>query len=194
MKKLLLIGALVMGLSIVLVACASQATEQVEDQVPEQVQEQVPDPIVYTIDMSEYAFAPNSLTAQVGQEVTINLVNSGALEHEIMFGRDVMFTENGRPNGYEHDMFEEAGIEPEVMHMEDEMEEEHTEGDEHEEEDETHMGDHSGFMVVVPQGEDTARFTFTVTADMLGEWEVGCFLLDGVHYDSGMKGKFTVTN
>ena len=190
MKKILLIGSLVLGLSVILAACASQATEQVEDQASEQVQEQVPDPIVYTIDMSEYAFAPNSLAAQVGQEVTINLVNSGALEHEIMFGRDVMFTENGRPHGFEHDMFEEAGMEPEVMHME-ASEGEHMED---EMDDEGHIDDHSGFMVVLPVGDETASFTFTVTEDMLGEWEIGCFLLDGVHYDSGMKGKFTVTN
>jgi hypothetical protein len=28
---------------------------------------------------------------------------------------------------------------------------------------------------------------------MLGEWEMGCFELDGVHYDQGMVGTFIVT-
>jgi hypothetical protein len=35
--------------------------------------------------------------------------------------------------------------------------------------------------------------TFTVTEEMVGEWEIGCFLLEGVHYDSGMVGKFIVS-
>lgn len=32
----------------------------------------------------------------------------------------------------------------------------------------------------------------TVTEDMIGEWEVGCFLQDGVHYDAGMHGTLIV--
>jgi hypothetical protein len=66
-----------------------------------------------TINMAEYAFAPPDLEFQVGQEVTPHLTNSGALEHEIMFGRDVMMTD-GMPNGYMVDKFESAGIEPVV--------------------------------------------------------------------------------
>jgi hypothetical protein len=27
---------------------------------------------------------------------------------------------------------------------------------------------------------------------MVGEWEIGCFSLDGVHYTSGMKGTIIV--
>jgi hypothetical protein len=74
---------------------------------------------------------------------------------------------------------------------------EHMEGDEHDEEGE-HMEEgehaHSGFMVLVPAAKDTYTMSFTVTEDMLGEWEIGCFLLDGVHYISGMVGTLTVTN
>jgi uncharacterized cupredoxin-like copper-binding protein len=28
---------------------------------------------------------------------------------------------------------------------------------------------------------------------MVGEWEIGCFSQDGVHYDAGMKGTFVVS-
>lgn len=139
-----------------------------------------PEPVTYTIEMSEYAFNPDTIEVQVGQQVTLNLVNNGVLEHEIMFGRDVMMMDN-HPNGYQEDMFEMAGVEPEVMMME-EME---AMGEEEE--------GHSGFMVHLPETGSEASITFTATEDMVGEWEMGCFELDGVHYTSGMVGKFIVT-
>jgi len=142
-----------------------------------------PEPVTYTIDMTEYAFTPSTIEAKVGQQVTLNLVNKGTLEHEIMFGREVMKM-NNRPNGYQTDMFEEAGIEPTVMMMES-MEGMEEGG--HEEEG------HTGFMVLLPKTGDQATLTFTVTKDMVGEWEMGCFELEGVHYDSGMVGKFIVS-
>ena len=178
---------LIATIALVLAACGSQAP---------------PEPLELTIDMTEYAFEPANLEFQVGQEVTLHLTNSGALEHEIMFGRDVMMTD-GRPSGYMVDMFESAGVEPEV-HVE-MAEEEHSEGDEHTKDEEHSEGDehtedeheedehaHSGFMVVVPVTHDVYTMSFTVTEDMVGEWEIGCFLLDGVHYDSGMVGSLTV--
>lgn len=148
-----------------------------------------PEPVTYTIDMTEYAFEPDTIEAQVGQQVTFNLVNKGALEHEIMFGRDVMMM-NNRPSGYQHDMFQEAGIEPDVMMMENPDSMEGMEGmgeSEHDEEG------HTGFMVLLPKTGDQASMTFTVTKDMVGEWEMGCFELEGVHYNSGMVGKFVVS-
>lgn len=143
-----------------------------------------PEPATYTIEMSEYAFTPDTIEAKVGQQVTLNLVNKGALEHEIMFGRNVMMMDN-HPSGYQEDMFEMTGVEPVVMMME---EMESMEEGEHEEEE-----NHSGFMVHLVKTDDEASMTFTVTEDMLGEWEIGCFELDGVHYTSGMVGKFIVT-
>lgn len=137
-----------------------------------------PQEVTYDINMTEYAFAPENLEFKVGQEVTLNLINSGQLVHEIMFGRQVMKMDN-RPAGYMEDMFEVGGVEPEV-HMEEEAEHEHEE----------EM--HEGFMVVIPEN-GTGTMKFTVTKEMLGEWEMGCFEQDGVHYDAGMKGRVTVT-
>ena len=189
------------AIPLILAACGAQAP---------------PEPQEISIDMTEYSFTPADLEFKVGQDVTLHLTNSGALEHEIMFGRDVMMTD-GRPNGFMVDMFESAGVEPAVTveksdgseheenenaerdehmegdeHMEDE---EHSEGDEHTEDE--HMEDdhaHAGFMVMVPAAKDTYTMSFTVTEDMLGDWEIGCFLLDGVHYTSGMEGTLKVTN
>jgi uncharacterized cupredoxin-like copper-binding protein len=137
-------------------------------------------PVSYTIDMTEFAFNPSSLNLQVGQQVTLELTNSGQLVHEIMFGRDVMRM-NNRPSGYQQDLFETGGVEPEVNiveegQMDNGMEEE----------------DHEGFMVVLGTG-GRATMTFAVTEAMVGEWEMGCFEQDGVHYDAGMFGPVTIT-
>lgn len=171
---------LLLGLAaLLLTACGAAAT---------------PEPVNLTIEMSEYAFSPDQIDLKVGQEVTFTIVNAGALEHEIMFGREVMMTD-GRPSGYMMDMFESAHVEPQVM-METGMEmgdEHQDEADDHNEGDEHEGEDHHGFMVYLPAGDDEATMTFTVTEEMVGEWEIGCFELDGVHYDAGMIGTLVVT-
>ncbi len=165
MKKQGLIFVLFVA-SIFLAACAKQT----------------PEPITYSLEMSEYAFTPNTIEVRVGQQVTIELINKGVLEHELMFGRDVTMV-NNRPDGYQSDMFEMGNVEPQVMMMQEEMS---GMGDSE------HGDDHSGFMVVLPKTGDKATLTFTVTKDMQGEWEIGCFSQEGVHYDAGMKGKLVV--
>ena len=164
MKRLGVIQLLLTA-GVLLVSCAKQTAE----------------PVNYSIEMSEYAFAPYTIEAKVGQQVTIELINKGVLEHELMFGRDVMMM-NNRPDGYQSDMFEMANVEPQVM-MQEEMS---GMGDSEQ------RADHSGFMVVLPKTGDKATLTFAVTKDMQGEWEIGCFSQEGVHYDAGMKGKFVV--
>ena len=135
-----------------------------------------PQPVSFTIEMSEYTFTPANLELKVGQEVTLKLVNKGQLQHEILFGRDVVM-DNNRPAGYQVDMFATGGVEPVV-----------TQSIMPEEEDA--MG-HGNFMVILPVGA-VATMTFTVTMEMVGEWEMGCFEQDGVHFDAGMKGPVSV--
>ena len=145
MQKLYL--ALIMGVGLVALSACGSPT---------------PEALVMDMDMSEFAFTPNTIEAKVGQQVTLNLTNRGALQHEIMFGRNAMMLD-GQPNGYEMDMFSMAGME------------------------------HGGFSVILPPGQQTAQMTFTVTEDMVGEWEFGCFEQDGVHYTAGMTGLMVVT-
>jgi plastocyanin len=134
------------------------------------------EPVAYTIDMKEYTFTPANLQLNVGEEVTLTMTNSGQLQHEIMFGRGVEMV-NNRPAHYAEDMFEAGGVTPEVT--QDIMPEEEEEEIE-------------GFMVILPIGA-TATVTFPVTEGMVGEWEMGCFEQEGVHYDAGMKGPVTVS-
>ena len=141
---------------------------------------QMPEPITYIIEMSEFAFTPNTIEAKIGQRVTIELINKGTLEHEIMFGRDVMMV-NNRPDNFKIDMFGMALVEPQVM-----QDQKSDMGES------MHGADHTGFMVVLPETDSKATISFTVTEDMQGEWEIGCFSQNGVHFDAGMKGKFIV--
>ena len=177
MKQSIFLISMLIMVSVLLVACGGQE----------------PEPVTYQVERSEFAFSPDTLEAKVGQEVTIELTNSGLLEHELMFGQEVMMMDN-RPNGFEHDMFEDAGVVPVVAMPAMEMQEdEHQEGDEHSQDEAGH--EHEGFMVALPaESMEKATITFTVTEDMVGEWEMGCFLQEGVHYDAGMKGTFIVTN
>jgi uncharacterized cupredoxin-like copper-binding protein len=159
MKKVVVFPLLAL-LALLLVACGGAATTV---------------PVSHTIEITEYSFTPATLELKVGQQVTLNLVNKGTLQHEIMFGREVMMMDN-RPAGYQEDMFAAGGVHPEVTQSA--IPEEVEEG-------------HSGFMVVLPVGSQ-ATITFNVTEGMVGDWEMGCFEQDGVHYDAGMKGAVTV--
>lgn len=139
-----------------------------------------PEQVEYTIEMTDFAFTPNTLELKVGQEVTLHLKNVGALKHELMVGREVTL-DNGVAAGFVEDMF--AGIEPSVM-----IGGEHT--DEH-----SASHDHAGgqFMVTVPENSGEATLTFVVTEAMVGEWDMGCFLDGGSHFQQGMTGKVIVT-
>jgi plastocyanin len=86
-------------MAILLVACSAESE-------PEEVE--------YTIEMTEFSYAPEDIELKVGQTVTLNLVNLGQLDHEIMIGREVKM-DNSLPAGYELDMFEHAGVEPVVV-------------------------------------------------------------------------------
>ena len=170
MKKLYLAMIIGMGL-LLLSACGSTNA--------------TPEPLVINMTMSEFAFSPNVIEAKVGQQVTINMMNTGALQHEIMFGRNMMMN-NGQPDGYETDMFSMAGMEPSVTFAGmDGMDEGMMMG-------QSGM-QHGGYSVVMPTGDQTAQMTITVTEDMMGEWEFGCFEQDGVHYTAGMVGTMRVS-
>ncbi|MDA1330094.1 MAG: hypothetical protein O3B43_03385 [Chloroflexi bacterium] len=153
-----------------------------------------PEPVEVTIQMDEYSYSPTNLSFRVGQEVTMHLVNQGVLEHELMIGRKVSM-HDGVPAGYQTDFFEAVGVTPVVMmdasasddHNMDEMA-----GDEHMETSDGHA--HEGFMVMLPPGDETSTISFTVTEEMIGQWELGCFVTNGFHYTSGMLGTLIITN
>jgi uncharacterized cupredoxin-like copper-binding protein len=160
--KVFVPAVIVMAVTTMMISACGGGTPQLE-------------PVTIKINMKEYTFEPANIELKVGQQATFKLTNSGQLQHEIMFGRQVMEV-NNRPAGYEVDMFTTAGVTPAVQQAE---------APEPEEEE------YAGFMVILPPG-GTASMSFPVTEAMVGEWEIGCFEQDGVHYDAGMKGALVV--
>ncbi len=160
------------------------------------------------IEMEDFRFMTDNIQLKVGQEVTFILSNEGEKDHELMIGRNVI-VDGGTTVGFEHDMFEESppmvmGGGAEMDHAEEgngDMEGDAAamEGEGGDSVDgamddmEGMEGDHPGFMVLVPPENEPAMITFTVTEDMVGEWEMACFQGNGSHYDDGMRGKVVVT-
>lgn len=88
-----------------------------------------------------------------------------------------MHTDEDRPNGYADNFFDSSNLPPDVTGDMDIS-------------DDPRDGGHGGFSVV---GEkETAEIKFVVTEEMQGSWELGCFWLDGIHYQSGMEGSLVV--
>ena len=65
MKKSLLLGLCGLVIAVVLVGCG-------------------PKKVTFDVDMKEYSFTPSTLEVPAGAEVTINLENTGTLEHDMV--------------------------------------------------------------------------------------------------------------
>lgn len=153
--------------------------------------------------MSEYQFEPSEIHLTAGTTVTFVLSNEGEKDHEFMAGQEV-HVEDGIPHGFETDFFdtvEDLTIDPPDA-LETSMEGMDMGGDESMDEmSSTTMGDMAGEdehmdedmgVMLVREPTQTARVTFTLTADSVGEWEYGCFEEDGAHWDDGMMGTIVV--
>lgn len=155
-----------------------------------------PEPVEITIEMTEFAFTPDAIELKVGQEVTLNLVNRGALSHEFMVGQTALKSADAQFVQYEHDFFHH--IDPIVTRDGEPYSHDGsmsgTGSTGHDMSGDHAMDDH-GFMVGLPGNapDSTTTITFTITKDMVGEWEMGCFLDGGSHYISGMAGKIVVS-
>lgn len=130
---------------------------------------------VVQVRMSEFKFEPAEVRLQAGQPARIEFINEGAIEHEVVIGRQLKL-EAGKPAGYEEDFFEWGALPVETsgegfrVGSPEEIEEE-------------------GWHVEIEPG-GKVLVSFTVPADRTGEWEVGC-LIPG-HYEAGMKGTLIV--
>lgn len=91
MKKSLLFVLLVLLAGALLTACGPKST-------------------TVDIDMKEYTFTPSTIEVPAGATVSVNLSNSGTLEHEMVimvFGKEatIPFDDDDEPNVYwEHEL------------------------------------------------------------------------------------------
>lgn len=67
---------------------------------------QNPDAPEISIILGDYLFTPDRIKLRVGQNVTFQVVNKSASEHELMIGRNPLRDESGLlGDGFEHDFF-----------------------------------------------------------------------------------------
>ena len=159
------------------------------------------------IKVGDLYFKPDTIQLKAGQEVKIELVNEGKIEHEFMVGREVKMEEDG--DNTHHNK----------MHESEEKETSESEQGHH-----THKGNHSthpgmsatfendffkgidisvktengaelmgvpdhGTMVTL-KPDSKATLNFKVPTNRKGEWEVACFVPG--HYEAAMKGKIVI--
>ncbi len=143
------------------------------------------------IHLTEYSFTPSTIEVTAGSRVTFVVRNDGKLKHEFMIGRTVRVVD-GVKSGFEVDLFE--GMEPVVDPAEAVVDM----GDGSMSSDTTMAGmagdgghGEHGFMIKRGPGEEAA-ITINIPTDAVGEWEFGCFVEDGAHYEKGMQGTLIV--
>ncbi len=143
-------------LSIVLVALASTAVAQDAERIE------------VVIELHEYNFtipggeANAPIVFRAGQPYSVVFTNVGMMEHEVLIGRTVL-VEDGVPDGYETNLLD--AIEVDVV------------GDDWE------VGT-SGFVEVELEPGQSIEIHFTLPAELIGTWEIGCFIPG--HYQAGM--------
>ncbi len=157
----------------------------------------------------EFFFKPETIELKAGQEVKIELVNDGNIEHEFMVGRGVKMAEDEA-----HGEMDEAG---EREHESSETGHEHHKHEHNEGMHSAHAGASRGFdedffegidvkaetgsgaefmrmpghgTMVLLKPHSKSTITFMVPADRIGEWEMACFIPG--HYEAKMKGNVMV--
>lgn len=215
MKRITIISVLVI-VSIALAACGSQGVEPGEDGVIEIYQEDSeegmnfsPDSIVLTAGQKVRIILENhgqkDHEFMVGQEVVYTdagAPNGFAVDFfegiedlvKVQVGDGAMLMIDGETismggKDMDADSMGDEGMDMGEETMDDDMS---MEEDEHAEEGDEHTDDHMGWMVMNAADSDQTIIEFTVPADRVGEWEMGCFEDDGTHYDDGMHGKLVV--
>lgn len=140
--------------AILLAACAPSASQPATGGESATIQ----------IELKDFAFKPSRITVKAGQRVTLKLVNSDTIEHELMAGRQANVTEGG----FAEDLFKDVQLDIKGG--------------------KPSAHGHSGSGVLVDAGK-TAELSFTVPSRK-GTYEIGCFVPG--HYVAGMKGTLVV--
>lgn len=111
------------------------------------------------------------LRLQAGQHYQLVFENVGVMQHEVLFGRDLV-KENGRPAGYRTNLLED--IEVEIVAVQ-------TVGGKTRQ----LMVEANGFEELYLDPGASLALGFELPAAAKGRWELGCFIAG--HYEGGMK-------
>lgn len=102
------------------------------------------------------------IVLKAGQPYSVVFSNVGMMEHEVLIGRTVL-VEDGVPDGYETNLLDAIAVK--------------IAGDDWE------VGT-SGFVEVELEPGESVEIHFTLPAELIGTWEIGCFVPG--HYQAGM--------
>lgn len=129
-----------------------------------------PEVVEVQVVMDEYSFEPSTITVPEGAEVHLTMINNGTLEHELLIGKlaGMEFSEDY----FDHDPSKVEASGGEGFHVggAEEIAEE-------------------GYHVELEAG---ATGTLVFIAEKGGDWDIACFLEEGVHFEEGMVGSFVV--
>lgn len=117
------------------------------------------------IEMSNFAFAPQTIRLKADERVTLRFVNRSPLEHEFMAGRGPQAM-----GGYAEDFFKGVDVATRSGTAE-------------------RVGHGGAFELEVAPRMGSGEISFVVPATT-GSYEFGCFVPG--HYEAGMKGKLVV--
>lgn len=126
------------------------------------------------IELREFSFtvaggeANAPIVLEVGRPYRLVFANVGMMEHEVLIGRTVVM-DNGMPDGYENHLLDTVPV--------------RVVGDEWE------VGT-SGFVEVELEPGESVTIHVTLTPDLIGTWEIGCFVPG--HYQAGMSAPVVV--
>ncbi len=171
------------------------------------------EPNTIHIEMGDFYFKPETIHLKPGQQVKIEFINIGKLEHEFMVGRLVK-TVKSHTDKKTNNTQESKKDATETAHQhKNKMHGEHEEYLEQNEPTHIHTAsfeedffneievvstqdkgkfisspDHGTMLILEPGG--SASLSFKVPDSNKGEWEIACFIPG--HYEANMRGKIIV--
>ena len=208
-KKSLFLMVSIVG--VLLLASCSGSSKTVEVTIdmleyafdPQTLSFKVGDEVVITVTNSgeephEILFGRNVVILDNGQpdgyEVDLFILTG---VEPVVSGLNNDHDDDDHDEGEDHD---DAGDDHDEGEEHDDAEDTHDdEGEEHDDAEDTHDDDddghehaYEGYMWSLDVGDDFYTISFTVTEEMVGNWEIGCFWSDGGHYEEGMIGFLTI--
>lgn len=168
---------LTVGMALALAGCerpgAAPAAQPAAPREPSRLEVRLP------IDMGEMFFATaegakgGPFRVPTGKVVGLRAANKGALEHEVAFGRELVYQE-GRPDSFRQQLFKDLLVDVFVYPAGKKVEVE-TDGG-------------VAAIEMEPGTELWVRVTFP--PEVKGEWEMACFIAG--HYEQGMTARFII--
>ena len=181
LTRLLSRSALLVAVAGLLLACGGGDQQPTEEKAGSPAAASETDTTVVEMTMKDYAYEPADVTVPAGEPVTLNIKNTGTVEHYFVVG-DTIASDG---EGVRANLFRDVSLE---KRKQTKGEHEEDDGEGHEEEEH-----HENEFELPPGGQGS--ITFTLPESKAGTYTIACFETTGgkKHYELGMRGTLTVT-